>query len=67
MAIVVALAPCARLEAARHRTKGSKGYVSAAKIDATIAKFTHDELAAFPRGAVGANIILSEDNSEGMG
>jgi hypothetical protein len=47
--------------------KGSKGHVSAAKIDATIAKFTHDELAAFPRGAVGANIILSEDNSEGMG
>jgi hypothetical protein len=50
LGIVVALAPCAPLEAARHRTKGSKGHVSAAKIDATIAKFTHDELAAFPGG-----------------
>ncbi len=67
LAIVVALAPCVPLEAARHRTKGSKGHVSAAKIDATIAKFTHDELAAFPRGAVGATIILSEEQFRGNG
>jgi len=48
LAILVALVPLAPLEAARHHKKRSKGYVSAAKIDAAIAKFTHDKLAAFP-------------------
>src|SRR5436309_868448 len=67
LAILVALGPFAPLEAAKHHKKRSKGYVSAAKIDAAIAKFTHDELATFPAGAVGANIILSEEQFRGNG
>jgi hypothetical protein len=67
LAILVALAPLAPLEAAKHRRQRSKGHVSIAKIDAIIAKFTHDELAAFPRGALGANIILSEEQFRGNG
>ena len=39
----VVLAPLAPLEAAKHRRHRSKGHISAAKIDALIAKFTHDE------------------------
>jgi len=67
LAILVVLAPFAPLEAAKYRRHRSKGLVSAAKIDALIAKFTHDELAAFPRGALGANIILSEEQFRGNG
>jgi len=67
LAILVALAPFAPLEAAKHRRKRSKGHISAAKIDAVIAKFTHDELAAFPTGALGANIVLSEEQFRGNG
>jgi hypothetical protein len=67
LAILVVLAPFAPLEAAKHRRHRSKGHISAAKIDALIAKFTQDELAAFPRGALGANIILSEEQFRGNG
>src|SRR5262245_57096646 len=68
LAILVALAPVVPLEAAKHRRqRSSKGHISAAKIDAIIAKFTHDELAAFPKGALGANIILSEEQFRGNG
>src|SRR6266508_2635087 len=66
LAILVALAPLAPLEAAKHRRQRN-GLISAAKIDAIIAKFTHDELAAFPKGALGANIILSEEQFRGNG
>src|ERR1044071_485550 len=52
LAILVALAPAAPLEAAKHqRQRKSTGHISAAKIDAIIARFTHDELAAFPKGS----------------
>ncbi len=68
LAILVALAPAAPLEAAKHRRqRKSKGHISAAKIDAIIARFTHDELAGFPKGALGANIILSEEQFRGNG
>src|ERR1044072_5438118 len=68
LAILVALAPAAPLEAAKHqRQRKSTGHISAAKIDAIIARFTHDELAAFPKGALGANIILSEEQFRGNG
>src|SRR5882724_7620892 len=67
LAILVALAPLASVEAAKHRSKRSKGHISAAKIDEVIAKFTHDELASFPKGALGATIILSEGQFKGNG
>jgi hypothetical protein len=68
LAILMALAPAAPLEAAKHRRqRRSKGHISAAKIDAIIARFTHDELAGFPKGALGANIILSEEQFRGNG
>ena len=68
LAILVALAPAAPLEAAKHqRQRKSTGHISASKIDAIIARFTHDELAAFPKGALGANIILSEEQFRGNG
>ena len=67
LAILMVLAPLAPLEAAKHRRKRSKGHISAAKIDEVIAKFTHDELASFPKGALGATIILSEGQFRGNG
>src|SRR5215208_3825556 len=68
LAILVAVAPAAPLEAAKHRRqRKSTGHISAAKVDAIIAKFTHDELASFPKVALGANILLSEEQFRGNG
>ena len=67
LAILVALAPAAPLEAAKHRRqRKSKGHISAAKIDAIIARFTHDELAGFPKGALRAQTsFFPKNNLEG--
>src|SRR5882762_2004509 len=67
LAILMALASVTPLEAAKHQKKRSESYVSIAKVDAAIAKFTHDELASFPGGALGANIILSDEQFKGNG